>query len=601
MPSGLQHQDISIMEAKKSVTSDSSQRKEIRTRQRSSTSCTECRRRKQKCNQAKNTACNNCARRFPPVPCIYDGFRTLSKYRESIIDLTIIESKLEESDTEKSELLTPIFEVESPFEETFQDWFPKSKSLEYFPSPSDKASPAGPHYDSTTAGEDGISDENTSDQDMVAAIRSGQYHLHPEHHTLYEQGFGGGGGGVVMDPLTVLPMESTGSNARLFHFFAQRLSPYISSIDGSNSPGALASQWLSFITKSPIAIHVAILSAAYFQAATRNVAVEKSVDAMLSKGRLITLINEDINKHGNGISDESIAAVMSLASNEAIYSDQSSTMAHMRGLRDMIESRGGIKNINFGLLRKMLLRTDYQIASTYECELFLDIDSRECSVPVLSCFPLELDSPMLQSHIAFVDTTTVQNITTEAAQILDDARSLTMSVLALRENEFPSSARDTILAGILSIHQKLISSPATNSSSPEDFLYQACRAAAIIYSSATITKTPLSMACTPQLLQQLWVTMWRVPLPRWKQIPGIFLWILLVANPFARDKPEGRFFKALTPATIIAMGAIEGDTVMATLKGFIAVQRWLGGSLREMVLPCRDRLRPGYRNTDFLL
>lgn len=117
---------------------------------------------------------------------------------------------------------------------------------------------------------------------------------------------------------------------------------------------------------------MAILSAAYFQAATRNVAVEKSVDAMSSKGRLITLINEDINKHGNGISDESIAAVMSLASNEvlppsdifghmlnleqAIYSDQSSTMAHMRGLRDMIESRGGIKNINFGLLRKMLLR-----------------------------------------------------------------------------------------------------------------------------------------------------------------------------------------------------------------------------------------------------
>ncbi|KAG4441347.1 hypothetical protein IFR05_003161 [Cadophora sp. M221] len=574
------------MESRQSVMSDSSQRKEVRTRQRSSTSCTECRRRKQKCNQAKNTACNNCARRFPPVPCIYDSFRTLSKYKESIVDLNIIETKLEDSEAKTLEPFTPIYEVESPFEEKFQVWFPQSQSLEYFPSPSDKGNPAGSHHVSATADE-GISDEKTSDQNVVAAIRPGQYHPRPEHHTVYEYEVGVRDGGVVLDPLTVLPVESTGPNSRLFHFFAQRLSPYISSIDGSDSPGALAGQWLSFITKSPIAIHVAILSAAYFQAVTRNVAVEKSIDAMSSKGKLITLINEDINKHGNGISDESIAAVMSLASNEAIYSDQRSTIAHMRGLRDMIESRGGMENINFGLLRKMLLRTDYQIASTYECELFLDT-YQESSVPVLSSFPLEMDSPILQSHIAFVDTTTVQNISVATAQILDDARSLTMSVLALQESNFLPAKRDRVLAGIHSIHQRLASSSATNLNSPEDFLCQACRVAAIIYSSAIITRTPLSMACTPQLLQQLWVTMWRVPLPRWKQIPGIFLWILLVANPFARDKPEGRFFKALTPATIMAMGVMDGDTVMVTLKGFIAVQRWLGGSLRGVVVPLRD-------------
>ncbi|KAG9242593.1 hypothetical protein BJ878DRAFT_162726 [Calycina marina] len=44
-----------------------------RPRQRTSTSCGECRRRKQKCNQAKDRPCNNCARRYPPVACIYDS------------------------------------------------------------------------------------------------------------------------------------------------------------------------------------------------------------------------------------------------------------------------------------------------------------------------------------------------------------------------------------------------------------------------------------------------------------------------------------------------------------------------------------------------
>lgn len=233
------------------------------------------------------------------------------------------------------------------------------------------------------------------------------------------------------------------------------------------------------------------------------------------------------------------------------------------------------------------VRTDYQIATTYECETVLDVSNRECLIPILASFPLELDNPILHSHIPFVDTIIVLNISIEAARILDDARSLTISVLALAEDDIPPSSRDQILSMIHCIHQRLNSSPAVSPTSAQDFLYQACRSAAIIYSSAIITRTPLSLACTPELLQQLWVTMWRVPLQRWKQIPGIFLWILLVANPFARDKPEGRFFKALTPATIMAMGLVDWDTVMVALKGFVAIQRWLGGNLRGMILPTR--------------
>ncbi|KAH6713246.1 hypothetical protein DL95DRAFT_405388 [Leptodontidium sp. 2 PMI_412] len=45
----------------------------LRPRQRTFTSCTECRRRKQRCNQAKDRPCNNCARRYPPVICTYES------------------------------------------------------------------------------------------------------------------------------------------------------------------------------------------------------------------------------------------------------------------------------------------------------------------------------------------------------------------------------------------------------------------------------------------------------------------------------------------------------------------------------------------------
>jgi len=39
-----------------------------------------------------------------------------------------------------------------------------------------------------------------------------------------------------------------------------------------------------------------------------------------------------------------------------IYADERSTFAHMSGLREMLRTRGGIQNIEFATLRKMLIR-----------------------------------------------------------------------------------------------------------------------------------------------------------------------------------------------------------------------------------------------------
>ncbi len=81
--------------------------------------------------------------------------------------------------------------------------------------------------------------------------------------------------------------------------------------------------------------------------------------------------------------------------------------------------------------------------------------------------------------------------------------------------------------------------------------------------------------------------MWRVPLQRWKQLPGIFLWVLLVVNPYAKDKPEATYLKALTPATIMSIGLTNWDGVLVTLRRFLAVQKWLRGDARGIVLPYR--------------
>lgn len=66
-------------------------------------------------------------------------------------------------------------------------------------------------------------------------------------------------------------------------------------------------------------VYLSILSAAYFQATLHSVDVEKSVDAVKTRVRLVGLINEHISENGGtreGVSDDSIAAVMSLSYNE---------------------------------------------------------------------------------------------------------------------------------------------------------------------------------------------------------------------------------------------------------------------------------------------
>lgn len=193
----------------------------------------------------------------------------------------------------------------------------------------------------------------------------------------------------------------------------------------------------------------------------------------------------------------------------------------------------------------------------------------------------------MQSNIRFTNNLQGQYLNIETARILDDVRFLTTSVMILAETKPLGQEREKIVADVHYTHGRLTSPPSTNPSLSSDFFYQSCRTAAIIYSSAILTRNPLSLACTPQLLRQLWSSMWRVPLQRWKQLPGIFLWVLLVVNPYAKDKPEATYLKALTPATIMSIGLTNWDGVLVTLRRFLAVQKWLRGDARGIVLPYR--------------
>lgn len=99
----------------------------------------------------------------------------------------------------------------------------------------------------------------------------------------------------------------------------QALSPFTSSIDGNDPPAAFNAQYIKLLIQSPMVVYLSILSAAYFQATLQGVDVEKSVDSVKARVKLVSLLNAHISEKadkGQGVSDDAIAAVMSLSYNE---------------------------------------------------------------------------------------------------------------------------------------------------------------------------------------------------------------------------------------------------------------------------------------------
>ncbi len=75
-------------------------------------------------------------------------------------------------------------------------------------------------------------------------------------------------------------------------------------------------------------------------------------------------------------------------------------------------------------------------------------------------------------------------------------------------------------------------------------------------------------------------------------MPGIFQWVILVVNSYARDKPEARFLKGLMPSAVVTLGLLSWDATMATLDGFLTVQKWLAGMSRVFIVPSRHSPKP---------
>lgn len=201
-----------------------------------------------------------------------------------------------------------------------------------------------------------------------------------------------------------------------------------------------------------------------------------------------------------------------------------------------------------------------------------------------------MSTPLIYSLVTFSSIKQDLDIAVETALILDDIRFMLMAVLRLLETPQTeeelrklNTTCEWIQNRILSLPDGLdLESPLSN-----DNIHKSVRSAALIYSRSIIQRTPLSKACTLIDLNHLWASMWRVTLTRWKQIPGIFVWVILAGNQAAQETAHGRFLKSMFKAATSYMALDHFEVVDAALMNYARLQRWLRQG-REVVVSLPD-------------
>jgi hypothetical protein len=98
---------------------------------------------------------------------------------------------------------------------------------------------------------------------------------------------------------------------------------------------------------------------------------------------------------------------------------------------------------------------------------------------------------------------------------------------------------------------------------------------ALLYSTAISSRSPFSYASQSSILQDLWKTIWHVALSRWKKIPGIFLWVLLVACASSNEKMQRRFLKMNLAAVVLYIEVTRNGIAVGCLRTFLRVQKWI--------------------------
>ena len=242
----------------------------------------------------------------------------------------------------------------------------------------------------------------------------------------------------------------------------------------------------------------------------------------------------------------------------------------------MVRFYGDVSKLPDPVLTQVLTLTDLGLACSYEAELSLDYPeptvspTREDSPSLLPPAPaICLSSPQFHSSSTFKDNMQTLGIELEAAMLLDDIRFLTLSITSSISSRKTIKIRSTASW----LYDRVKSLPPLDPASELELITSAIRLTALIYTSCVVSLTPFTQVT--HHVAEIKRHISRVPMSRWKGIPGIFLWILMVISPTCGPGIDDRKWRKKMPVTAMAIGLEGFGLGIEYLRANWLVQRWI--------------------------
>lgn len=124
------------------------------------------------------------------------------------------------------------------------------------------------------------------------------------------------------------------------------MSRFKCAIDGNPDPnGFYFKTYMPFCFQSPLLVNIAIFSAASYMHETNY--IDKTTSIAI-KGYTIRMLNDLLRSEHSGTSDEVIAGITHLLSDEWFWGARDDLQAHLRGLRELVRIRGGFNTLGLG-------------------------------------------------------------------------------------------------------------------------------------------------------------------------------------------------------------------------------------------------------------
>jgi len=335
--------------------------------------------------------------------------------------------------------------------------------------------------------------------------------------------------------------------------------------------------WFDFAMSDPALMHALLYTSVSYAGLLSG--VTEPHEAVVQRLQSIRLLNKRFNK--DEIEDGTIGAVSCLATTDAMCGRFEGWKVHMSGLKQMVDMRGGMMNLN-SLLRMKLWRSDLRGAINYLTDPLLQYhDMQPSSTASISHSPEieDIDSKTLIQLLtsSYIDPNLIINY-----QNLFHFSHATTHALNLGLSTTTSRA---FVESSYQIKYSLLAFSSTKPPhSPAHFLEEALRIGALIYMNEILEELPFSVVGSTHLVQKLKESLEEVRMEGGQRKSGdeLVIWLLFIGGISPKCSKDRAWFVARLVRDVERLGLGEWGDVKAVLEGMLWVEEVHGKDCKRL-------------------